>query len=290
MIAGTNANAKITKVTINNSTATVTMLFFASKSTVPAKSFKIYIKDENSDELININNNVYWIDQVNNYNFDANNVDTNKHKEVMFTIDITKNNTAEIVAHHWIRDCYIYLIDTSKDIYDIPAWSSDKLSLVSDDFEVPTIKDISFDTIDILSELDSVYSNEFIAKGKIKAKFDLHYDTEVDFNYNNKNFNAFMNIRSIATNDILESKEITSSSVAEYNEIVSDNYYQLNHRIIIELCITNKNNELLVKESKIYRPIKKLSDTFIKTKDGIKRVIAYHVATNAMEEHEGEFL
>lgn len=290
MIVGTNTNAKITKITINNATATVTMLFFASKSTVPSKSFKLYLKDESSSELINIDNNVYWIDQVNNYDFDSNNIDINKHKEIVFTIDITKGNTSKIQSNHWLRDCYIYLIDTDKDVYGTPAWTSDKLSLVSDDFEIPVIKDISFDTVEIENVYDGVYSHEFITKGKIKAKFDLHYSSETDFNYNNKNFNAYMIIRSIATGEILEKKEISSSSVSEYNEITSTESYKLNHRINVELYITNKNDELLVKESKIYKPMKKLSNTFIKTKEGIKRVIAYHVATDAMKEHEGEYL
>ena len=290
MIKGTNTDAKITKVTINNATATVTMLFFANKATVPAKSFKIYLKDEDSSELINIDNNIYWIDQVNNYDFDSNNIDINKHKEIIFTIDITRNNTANTQMNHWLRTCYIYLIDTDEDVNGIPAWTSDKLNLVSDDFEIPAIKDISFDTVNIQNIFDSVYSHEYIPQGQIKAKFDLHYTSETDFNYNNKNFNAYLVIRSIATGEVLEKKVISSSGVSEYNEITSTELYRLNHRINIEICITNKNDELLLKVGKIYRPMKKLSNTFVKMENGIKRVIAYHVVTDTSDEHEGEWL
>lgn len=290
MIKGTNANCKITKVTITNTTATVTMLFFASQATVPSKAFRIYLKDIDTNEILAVNNNVYWIDQVNNYELDANNIDTNKHKEVMFTIDITNNNTSITKDNHWIRNCYIYLIDSEKDIYSVPAWSSDELNLISDDFDIPEIRNISFDTTELTNEFDMVYTNDFVLKGKIKAKFDLHYDKETDFNYNNKNFNAFMNIRSLATDNILETKHITSSSVGEYNEIQSENLYKVGEKFVVELCITNKNNDLLLSVRKIYKLIKKMSNTFIKTNDGIKRVIAYHVATDANIEHEGEFL
>lgn len=338
MIKGTNTNCKITKISINGNTATISMLFFASEATVPAKSFRIYLKDTDSNQLINVDNNVYWVDQVNNYNNDSNNIDIKKHKEIMFSIDISRNNTASISSNHWIRDCYILLIDTEKDISLAPSWSSDKLNLISADFEIPTIKNISFDTINITSQyqaeqiitLSDIFSQfdfeqkvleygtiykfnsslaeyepvpnyegdityfakitELQQRGNIKVKFNLEYDAEKDFNYNNKNFTAYLNVRSVATEKLLESKEIPSSSVGQYNEIETTNKYKLKDKIVIELIIANKNNEILTKESKIYKPAKKLTNTFIKTSEGIKRVIAFHVATDTSKEHEGEWL
>lgn len=288
MINGTNAYCKITDISISENIATIKLLIFATKATLPAKSFRICIKDVESEELKFVNNNYYWIDQANNYEFSSNNIDTKKHKEIIFKIDISDNNTGIIKQNRWIKKCYIYLIDSSKDIYSVPSWSSDELYLVSDEFEIPDIEDISFDTVETVQRYDDLGT---LGKyGKIKCKFDLKYTSEKDFNYNNTNFLAKLNIRSVSTDVVLETKPIETSSVSLYNEIVTTNSYLLGQRIAVQLLITNKNGEVVRNVRKIYRPTKKYSNTFIKTNKGIKRVIAIYAALDVDSEHEGEWL
>lgn len=290
MIKGTNAYCKITKITVNENIATVTLLIYAVDSTLPAKSFRIATKDTDTKEINFVDNNIYWIDQVNNYNYDSNNIDTNKHKEIMFTIDISRANRSSIENNHWIRSCYIYLIDTKKDVSETPAWSSDLLALVSDDFEIPEVTDVAFETIDIQTFWLTDNESESEKRGKIKIKFDLTYESEKDFNYNNSNFSAILNIRSLATDNILETKEIVTSSLSLYNEIETTEHYKLGDNFIVELLITNKNDQIIRRIRKIYKPWIKYSNTFIKTKEGVKRVIAFFVNTSSETEHEGEWL
>ena len=279
MITGTNAYCKVLNVSVSEITATVTLLIFATKATTPAKSFRICIKDIDTDEISYADNNVYWVDQVHNYNFDSNNVDTKKHKEIMLSVDISRENTSDIKENRWIRNCYIYLVDSTKDINDVPAWSSDALSLVSDEFEIPIIKNISFDTIQTTSN-----------RGQIKTKFTLGYSSEKDFNYDNDNFSAFLKIRSVATDNVLETKQIATSSVSLYNEITTTQDYKYGDEVVVQLLITNKNGFIIRDERKIYKPVKKYTNTFIKTDNGIKRVITFFVNTDGDKEHEGEWL
>ena len=99
-----------------------------------------------------------------------------------------------------------------------------------------------------------------------------------------------MNIRSVATNNILETKQIETSSVSLYNEIVSTNSYKLGDKVAVQIIITNKIGNVVRDVRKIYRPIRKYSNSFIKTNDRIKRVIALYMNTDSSEEHEGEWL
>lgn len=281
MIKGTNAYCKVTKITVNENIAKISLLIFASKSTIPAKPFKLCVKDADTNQLYYPDNNVYWIDQVNNYTYDANNVDTKKHKEIIFTIDISNSNTAFIKGNKWVRNCYIYLLDSEKDINSLPAWSSDLLNLISDEFEIPIINNISFETTNL---------NTAELKGNIKTKFNLKYKSEKDFNYNNSNITAILNIRSVSTDNILETKNIETSSMSLYNEIETTEQYPLGASIVVQLLITNKNGEVLIDERKIYKPIRKWSNSYIKTKDGIKKILAFYVNTDSDTEHEGEWL
>lgn len=288
MIKGTNAYCKVTNVTINENIAKISLLIFASKSTIPAKPFKLCVKDADTNQLYYPDNNVYWIDQVNNYTYDANNIDTKKHKEIIFTIDISNSNTASIKGNKWVRNCYIYLLDSEKDINAVPAWSSDLLNLISDEFEVPIIENISFET----KNLATYYlpEDETELRGNIKTKFNLKYKSQKDFNYNNSNITAILNIRSISTDNILETKTIETTSISLYNEIETTAQYALGSRVVVQLLITNKNGEVLIDERKIYKPTKKWSNSYIKTKEGIKKILAFFVNTDSETEHEGEWL
>ena len=284
MIKGTNADCKIINISVSETTATITLLIFATVSTNPAKSFAFYVQDEGSQEKKQLNNYTYWIDRYINYDFNANNIDTNKNKEVILNIDITNGNTANISDKHWTRNCYIQLCDTSKTFNNV-AWSSDKLSLVSDEFEIPTVKNIkmipSVTAYDLQKEKDIA---------KIGVSFELDFNSEKDFNYNNKNFLATLNIRSLATDLILETKQVAKST-NKLNEVETDNFYEFNEKIVIEILITDNKGNLFSKTRKIFSPRKKYSkSTFIKTDTGIKEVRAFYINTDSSEEHEGEWL
>lgn len=279
MITGTNAHCKLLNVTVTDSKATITLLIYATLSTVPSVPFRIIAKDIDDNSVEYVNDNVYWIDQINNYNYDSKNIDVNKHKEIVFQLDITKKNTANIQGNRWIRKCFIQLLDNTKGPQTAAAWSSEALTLISDDFEIPEIQNISFDTVDIFGEY-----------GKIKCKFNLKYKSQEDFNYNNQNFTAMINVRSVNTNNIIETKEIQTSALSLYNEITTTGDYKLGDRIAVQLLITNKNGELIRDVKKIYRPNKKYSNTFVKTSEGIKRAIAIYSLTDSKDEHEGEWL
>ena len=292
MIKGTNADCKLLKVTISETIATVTLLIFASKATNPAKAFRIYLKDLDTGKYTMANNNVYWIDQTNNYNYDSTNVDTKKYKEIMFNIDITRSNTSEISDKKWIRNCYIMLMDTSKEIGSSGiSWSSDLLTLISNEFEIPTVKNIDIQAKNLtIFHLDQEDLTKTEYRGNIEVNFKLHFTSEKDFNYNNKNFSAFLNIRSVSTDEIIESKEISSSSTSLENTIISTKKYSLGAPVVIQILITNKNKDIMREYRKIFTPFKKYSNTYIKTKDGVKKVIAFYIVTDSKQEHEGDWL
>ena len=51
MIKGTNAYCKVTNVIVNENIAKISLLIFASKSTIPAKSFRLCVKDADTNQL-----------------------------------------------------------------------------------------------------------------------------------------------------------------------------------------------------------------------------------------------
>ena len=291
MIKGTNANCKVVKVSVTDTQATITLLIFATSSTNPSKAFQIYIKDEGTSELIRASDNVYWIDQTNNYNYDSTNIDTKKYKEIMFTVDITNSNKSKIDGLKWVRNIYVLFIDTSKHTDEAPAWSSDLITLVSDEFEIPTISNILLSSCDLsVFYLDQTDLSKTELRGNIKIDFKLKYISEKDFNYNNENFSAYLNIRSVATDNLIESKQIQTSATSLDNTIITTNKYSIGQPVIIQLLITNKNGDVVNEYRKIYTPFKKYSNTYIKTTSGIKKVVAYYVVANAETEHEGTWV
>lgn len=264
-IAGTNAYCKLTDIKVTENTAIISLLIFATKSTSEAKSFRICVKDKDTNKISYVNNNTYWIDRVNNYNYDSNNIDTNKYKEITLSLDITRSNTSDIQGNRWVRNCYIYLLDSSKRIDERPAWSSELLTLTSDSFEAPEIKNISFETTNIKNN-----------KGKIKTKFNLSYVDGEKF-FNNNNFSIFLYIKSIYSDKVLEEKEISTSSISSYNEIETTNSYEINSPVVVQILLANKNKRLLNDYRKIYKPIRKYSDSFVKINGRAKRVLSYYI-------------
>ncbi len=284
MIKGTNADCKILNISVSETTATITLLIFATVSTNPAKSFAFYVQDEGSQEKKQLNNYTYWVDRYINYNFNANNVDTNKNKEIILNIDITNGNTANISDRHWTRNCYILLCDTNKTFNNV-AWSSGKLSLISDEFEVPKVKNIIMNPT--VTEYNYVKEKE---TAKLGISFDLEFTSEKDFNYNNKNFLATLNVRSLSTDSVLETKQVAKTT-SLHNIVETDSFYEFDEKIVIELLITDNKGNLFSTDRKIFTPRKKYSKSaYVKTDTGIKKVIAFYINADTDKEHEGEWL
>ena len=61
MINGTQSDCKVKSIAISESTATITLLVFASKDTAVPKPFWICLKDEDGTEKIRLDAKTYWI-------------------------------------------------------------------------------------------------------------------------------------------------------------------------------------------------------------------------------------
>lgn len=283
MILGTNSDCKILRTEITEQTATITLLIFATNSTVPSKAFYLYMQDDGIEERYRIDNNVYWVDSINGYNSTSTNININKYKEISFKIDITNKNNSQIINNKWVRNIYIYLVDANSTTQKI-CWSSGKISLVSNEFEVPEIHSISFETKSTRTD-----TTTGISEAQIKTHFKLRYRFEKDFNYKNKNILSQINIRNINSNKILEKITIPLTTQSN-NSITSTNYFTLGEPLAIDILLTNNAGTILKKVSKIYKPFKKLTNTYIKTENSVKKVLAFYIATDRKQEHEGEWL
>lgn len=283
MILGTNSDCKILKTEITEQTATITLLIFATTSTVPSKAFYLYMQDDGVEERYRIDNNVYWVDSINGYNSTSTNININKYKEISFKIDITNKNNSQIIDNKWVRNIYIYLVDANSATQKV-CWSSGKVSLVSNEFEVPEIHSISFETKNTRTD-----TTTNISEAQIKTHFKLRYSFEKDFNYKNKNILSQINIRNINSNKVLEKITIPLTTQSN-NSITSTNYFTLGEPLAIDILLTNNAGTILKKVSKIYKPFRKLTNTYIKTENGVKKVLAFYVATDRKQEHEGEWL
>ena len=298
MIVGTNTNCKIKDITITNSTAIINLLFFANLPTVPAKGFKIYLQDKDLNDnsiikddqyersnikqsLVELNNNIYWIDNYNYKDTSLNNVNINKYKEVRLTVDITNNNQSKILENRWVRECYIHLIDIDSQDRKI-CWSSDLLTLISDRLISPRLK--SFSHFEIPTHTigsDKLYT--------IHVLFTLYYESELDFNYFNNNFYYICNIKQADTGKLLETIEQQEDKLPLEKEIVSNNAYY-SKPITIEVLIKNKSSETVLKFSKTFIPTKKLSNTYIKTKDGVKKITAVYIKKDMIETEDASWI
>lgn len=275
MIKGTNADCKVLSIDINQTVATVKLLIFATQSTVPAKSFRIALKDLDNETIYYVDNNTYWIDYINVYNNETTNIDTKKYKEILFNIDITNQNNGKLQGTRWIRNCYIMLLDQSKISSEQLAWRSEDINLISDSFVVPEIKNFVVDTM---------------KTKELKISFTLKYESEKDFDLNNKNLSVQINIRSISSDKIIESLQIENYIAKEYNYFITRDRYDVGFPVAVQLLITNKIGEVLLEYRKAYCPLEKYSNAFVKTEKGVKRVIAYYVNLEAEGEHEGDWL
>ena len=278
MIAGTNTDCKILNIEIQDSTAIVTLLLFANKTTFPAKAFQFYIQNKNDtlNEITLASNNIYWVDYNTSFTNDLNNININKYREVKLEIDITNSNSSLIIDNKWVRECYIHILDTES-ILRKPAWSSDLLTLISKEFQTPQIKSFTYYSEFVGENLNEDYY-------KIHLDVALMYESQIDYNYSNKNFYYIVNIKSASTDSLLETIVSPNAVLPSNFSIESSDAYPFNRAIILELIIKNKLNQTILKYSKSFMPTKKLSNTFVKTKEGIKRVLGFYVNRNIKED------
>ncbi len=291
MIQGTESDCRIKNISISESTATITLLVFAAKNTLVPKPFYVCLRDENGTEKIRLDSKTYWIDKMNGYNSDSNNVNINKYKEIMVDIDITNGGEGTVSGNHWVRSCYIVLTDAVNGNEKPPLWSSSKLSLVSEEFEVPKIKDVILSTS--FPESDPLYDGEILAY--INAKVIIAYSKTKKISYSNKNIHAVLTIRSIATKKILETGTYELSDQQE-NIFKTKNKYQYHEPVIVEIELKNTFNEMFYNVQKIYRPHTKWTSSYIKTNHGVKKVKAFYVNLEVgsydedERQHEGDWL
>lgn len=269
MIKGTAANCKIKSITISEFEATIICVIYSSAPAVQHKPFQFLIRDKDKSLTI-VSENIYWIDRLNNYNNDSKNIDVNQYAEVILKVDITNSNTSPIIDNKWVRDCNLILKDLSV-IGEQLAWISEDLHLVSKEFEIPKVYDL-----DIYS--DKNY-NLFI-------KFQYKYSSQQDFNYNNKNLYTTINIVSLYTDTVLETKDVEEEN--SYISLVSTQMNgTYNSPIKVQIILKNYRGDSLFKLERIYNPTPRVTNSFIKTETGIKRVLAYYVKPQDISDTKG---
>lgn len=260
MIKNTNADCKIKDIKISGSTAYVTLIIASSKATTEPRVFNFYIQDINTGITTQLSNINYWIDRYNNYNNDSNNVDINLYKQITLQIDITNQNTSEMIDNKWVRNCYLILVDSTDSIKQ-NAWYSEKLELISKEIILPTIQDLTLHS-------DKNYT--------LRISWIYKYKTQEDFNYNNTNLYTTILIKSPYTNNILESNDIfATEDSTNYIKCTCLNTY--NAPILIEILLKNLKGTVLKRKEVFYKPVPKQTNSYIKTATGIKKVAAYFI-------------
>ena len=260
MINGTTANCKVKSVTVTDSTAAISCILYSLSPATEHKAFKFYLKDKNSNTLIPISENIYWIDRINNYNNDILNIDVNQYIEALFFVDITNSNSGTVIGNKWVRECNLVLRNIKEPLTSY-AWISEDLTLISKEFEIPTIKDL-----DIYSDKQfNLYINYF-----------YHYTSQADFNYNNKNLYATINIISPFTNNVLETIETTQDDV-DNRRVCAQSLNIYTTLIKIQIQLKNSKGVILSTIERLYQPIARTTSTYIKTSKGIERALAFYI-------------
>lgn len=247
---------KIKNVKVSGLKAYITLVIYSS---IPQTSqdnmgnihrvFSFYLRDLNSTELHRLSQNNYWIDRNNNYNSDSNNVDINMHKEIILEVDITNNNQSNMLENKWVRQCNIVLIDHTTN--PIEAWVSEDLELISKEIELPTLSNLQ-----ILADT-----------GSIILKFKYLYESQEDFNYINSNLVTEIRIKSIYSDEILESTDLpgfTDKYVREQT-VLYQSYNEYTEPVIVQILIKNLKEDILKVYSKFFNPA--LSNLNISIKD-----------------------
>lgn len=218
--------------------ALITLIIYSSvpQTTGGNRVFNFYLKDFDTNTLLQLSNNNYWIDRCNNYNNDNNNIDINLYKEIILEVDISNLNQANMLGSKWVRHCSIVLIDakTKEEV-----WESEALELISKEITLPEIDNF-------------IITNK---KGCLTTSFKFNYEIQEDFNYINDNLQLIIQTKSVYTNEIIEdSKPLkTNSLLINKDDIIS--YAFINNYIdpvIVEISITNLKGDVLKVFKKLY--------------------------------------
>lgn len=306
MIQGTKSNCIISDIKVSKSKAYITLIVSSSELNNPSIPFNIYIKDYDLDNFsmyrqmilqdslkddlgtyfkmssvsevsfreTKLSNTTYWLDILYSYS-DSLNVNINKFKQIVLEIDITNQNMASIINQRFVRLLHFKFINpqTNKTI-----WSSENILLVSNKIELPTVTNMSFTT-----------SKDYYITGKFKYS----YESDTDYNYNNKHLFTEVIIKSPQTLEVLESLKIeeehSSLSTVEFQlnnvytetiiiEILLKNYY--GSEKIVDAWITNDTyteklvgGTVMAKYTYYYTPKPKVSDMYIKVNNKIMKVV-----------------
>lgn len=266
MIQGTTANCKIKSITVTGSTANITCILYSVAPAKEHKAFKFYLRDKDKT-LTLISENVYWIDRLNNYNNEIINIDVNQYLEVLLQVDISKQNQAEVVNNKWVRRCNLVMRNTDDHSNNF-AWVSEDLTLISKEFEIPTIKDL-----DIYTDKDY----------NLHVNFQYKYKSQEDFNYNNQNLFTSIKVVSIYTATILEQLDVQDEETFT-SKVKATLLGRYDAPIKIQIQLKNNRGDILSTLERIYRPQVRTSSTYIKTEKGTKRVLAFYIKEEATQD------
>ena len=259
---------KIKNIKVSGTKAYVTLVIYSS---IPQTTqddmenihrvFSFYLRDFNSTELHRLSPNNYWIDRNNNYDSDSNNVDINMHKEIILAIDITNVNQSNMLENKWVRQCNIVMIDHTTTPTE--AWVSEDLELISKEIELPTLSNLQ-----ILADT-----------GSIILKFKYLYESQEDFNYINKNLVTEIRIKSIYSNEIIESTELPSfkDKYAKEQTVLYQSSNEYTEPVIIEILIKNLKDDILKVYSEFFNPTLSNLNITIKDSTTTKNVRAMHI-------------
>ena len=264
---------KVKDIKISGLTAYVTLLVYSSvPQTTPdsfgrtSRVFSFFLKDKNSNEIIQLSRNLYWIDRVNNYENNSINVDINMHKEILLEIDITNKNKSQMKDRRWVRNCNILIKDMSNSSYST-LWISEDLELISKEVILPEITNIKT-TID--------------KNNILHVAFNKAYESQEDFNYIDSNLKTIIRTKSIYNNKVIEEfvLEDDSQFINEYGQIEINSFCsKYDSPIIIEIQLLNKKKEVLYSIEKFCSTQNNLK-VFIKSFGDIKQVTTCAVNNN----------
>ena len=279
MIKNTYADCKIVKTRVTGSTAYVTLLIYSSKAANNQRKFRFYITDTTTNLVSDINdinptllsNNTYWIDRASNYENESTNIDINLYREIILEIDITKQNQGEIRDNRWVRECQLLLMDVTENNHSI-AWVSSVLTLISTEITLPKIKNLSFIT-------DMNWN--------LSVEFDYVYESQADFNYQNKNIYIEIAVKSNSNRRVQESIKVNESNIKDgHVKVRFDKPF--NDYILVNLSIKNNKDVCMMSIEKLYKPHRRLENTYIKLNGEVVKVnYIYFKAGDTVRDTEG---
>ena len=262
MIKGTNTDCKITDITVVGSTATVTCLFFANTTTENPVGVNFLLVDEDTREIYKVDNTTYWIDYINAYETNLLNVNINGYKEVKLSVDITNSNKSEMQFKRWYRKCFLILVNT-EDVYNNVLWSSENLDLVSDEIEIPLIKNL------FMYNKEVPIDNSGNTENRLFLEFNYSYKSDADFNYDNSNIKTVIITKSVSTGKEIEKIETDTKEKMFIESVLS---YSLTEPILVEIYIINLKNQVLQTYTYIHKPFIKRVYGYIRTSSGVKKI------------------